>query len=428
MITKEINDSLTHLLNSYVFDKFIEHAIANMKITNNMENCILALIDIDNLSYINSCYGTTCGNLIIQHIGKIIKENTRDIDIVSRLYGGTFGILFTTLKEPTVTILLQHIIQKIKNSIFVYNDYRINISVSAGIAICTKEEIATGECNIETLKLKAKIALNIAKASLKGTIQSYNNITTTKTTHLYYSIIEQALQHKNIQLNFQPIINLTNNTLFGIEVLSRIVYNGNIIFPNAFLQLMASTGKIIDLDAIVIEKTCEYTQKFLSHHPNIKIFVNISAKAFNEYRFFANIIQIIKSYNLQQHFCIEITEHDEIFSIDNVKHIRDMLKYHNISIVLDDFGSGYSSFAYLKAIEPDIIKIDGEYIKNITNNEKDEAITLAISTMAQKLNILTIAEYIENEEILQKIKSLGITLGQGYYFGKPSPNIDYFIS
>ncbi len=427
MITAEVNDSLTNLLNSHVFDKFIEHAIANAKINNNITSCVVALIDIDNLSYINSCYGTTCGNLIIQHIGNIIKENTRDIDIISRLYGGTFGVLFTTLKEQPAIMLLQHIINKVKNTKFIYQEHHINISVSVGVATCTQEEISRNECTIETLKLKAKLALDAAKSSLKGTVQSYNNLITSENYHINYNIIDQVLKYKNVQLNFQPIIHLYNNTLFGVEVLSRIIYNNNIIFPNTFLQLMASTGRIIDLDFIVIEKACESAKKLLNSHTNLKIFINISAKAFNDHCFFASIIKMIKSYHLEQHFCIEITEHDKIFSTEHAKHIRDILRYHNISVVLDDFGSGYSSFAYLKVIEPDIIKIDGEYIKNITHNGKDEAITLAISTMAQKLNILTVAEYIENTEILDKVKSFGITLGQGYYFGKPNANFNELL-
>jgi EAL domain-containing protein (putative c-di-GMP-specific phosphodiesterase class I) len=189
-------------------------------------------------------------------------------------------------------------------------------------------------------------------------------------------------------------------------------------------------GLINKIDLLMIRKACEKISalnKKINSQDGLRLFVNISAKAFKDRRFFQNVVDIAKEYGMQNKLYIEITERESLSNLEKFEEIEEFLKYYGIHFVIDDFGSGYSSFLYLKFIKTEILKIDGAFVKNIVKNERDRAIVNGINIIAKHLNTKTLAEFIENEETLDELVKIGVNYGQGYYLGKPTFDLEKFF-
>jgi EAL domain-containing protein (putative c-di-GMP-specific phosphodiesterase class I) len=194
-----------------------------------------------------------------------------------------------------------------------------------------------------------------------------------------------------------------------------------ILNAGEFIEVAERLGAISKLDLILMEKVFE---KVKIEGYKGRLFINLSTKSLILSEFIPGILKLAKQYNIAPDKVVfEITERDTVKNISLLEKFVDNLKFEGFGFSIDDFGSGLSSFHYVKRFPIDFVKIDGDFIRSMVRSEKDMAIVKTMLVLAKEFNIKTVAEYVENKDILDAIKALGIDYGQGYYIGNPSPDL-----
>ncbi|MHB1275664.1 MAG: EAL domain-containing protein, partial [Candidatus Humimicrobiaceae bacterium] len=233
--------------------------------------------------------------------------------------------------------------------------------------------------------------------------------------------IKKALQNKMFRVLYQPIIKLSNNKVVYYEALARMEDDGEqIVPPDVFIPVMERFGLISELTRFVLREITEHLKKDTKKC----IFINLSSKSFND-RALLNYIMdlIVRSKVRPEQFGFEITETSMLNDILLTKEWIVKIKKLGCKFAIDDFGAGFTSFNILRDLPVDYYKIDGKIIKNINKDSSGAAMVKSVKLLADLLNKKTVAEWVETAEISDTVKSIGINYGQGFYYGKPEPNI-----
>lgn len=396
-------DSLTGLFNR---NKLISD-LADKKYNN------LAIIDLNSFNGINDFYGNELGNAVLIELAEVIKGYCYEIELkVYRLGGDIFAV---TSKSN----LIEDFIKKAKelqgiinNRCFLPDTYKIYLSASVGLA---NEE--------DKLLEKTEMALNYGKRN-KETFQIYK-----KELKLYEKIeenivwaskIKYAISQNRIVPYFQPIVNNHLEVTEKFESLIRMIdEDGQVIPPGYFLDVAKKSGIYKDLTRIMIEKTFEVLNK-----TNYEISINLLLQDIMSKVTRDLIIEKLKMAENPKRVVFEIVESEGIENFDEVVEFIKDVKKCGAKIAIDDFGTGYSNFSYLMKLNVDYIKIDGSLVKNIHKDKSAEIIIKTLVSFAKELGIETIAEFVADEQVYNKIKKLNIDFSQGYYISEPKPQID----
>jgi diguanylate cyclase (GGDEF)-like protein len=369
---------------------------------------IVAIFDIDDFRFINFSHGYKVGDAILKatgnYIGKVFKKYFSNF-FIARTGANQFSVI---LLDDVPIVRIEEIYNKHIHLVeFKLKDELIRATISAGVSSGTAKRLEVFS--------QAEDALYSVKASGKNAIlffESFSLKDTQRFREVRKKLIE-AIRNRSIYPYFQPIVSLRTGDIFGYEVLSRIKYRdeilrGDYVFAVAdALALTPEIDKILFLHAI----------KFFGDY---KLFFNLSMKYF--FRELNNIFQIAKTYSLDlSNVIFEITESQKLMQEGSAISIFTMFKELNAGIAIDDFGAGYSNFMYLKKFPADVIKIDGAFIKNAKNDVKDLTIVKSIVSVGRAFKIRTLAEFIEDEETYRIMKEIGVSLGQGWFIGKPEP-------
>lgn len=240
-------------------------------------------------------------------------------------------------------------------------------------------------------------------------------------------LLIEAIEKRKVIPYFQPIVDTHTLEPYAYEVLMRIEDNKEIMPAYKFIEIAETLGLVHKLDYILMEKASEKISKYIKEqNKDIKVFFNLSPKSLIIKDFIDNVKNIMKNSNLPSNYIVfEITERDTIKNIDILKKFVQALKIEGFSFAIDDFGSGFASYAYIKHFPIDYVKIDGEIVRTMMTNRVDEAFIKSTVTLAKVLNIKTIAEFVENEEVLNSLKLVNVDFAQGYYVGKPDRELLY---
>lgn len=373
----------------------------------------LAIIDIKSFNDINDFYGNTIGDVVLKALSTLIdfycKQNKLN---AYRVNSDIFAVASNEgMKEEFIEKikLLQNIIN---NQCFFYEEGKIFITVTMGIAL---EEDSSFE--------KAEMALNHAKKN-KELFQIYreelNIYEGIKENIIWTKKIKDAIAEDRIVPFFQPIVNNNLGTIEKCEALIRMIdENGKVISPYFFLDIAKKAGLYKDLTRIMLEKTFEVLNK-----TDYEISINLLLQDIVNSEIRELIIEKLEKTKNPKKVVFEIVESEGIENFNEVtEFIKDIKKYGS-KIAIDDFGTGYSNFSYLMKLNVDYIKIDGSIIKNIHKDKSAEAVTKTIVTFAKELGIETVAEFVSEEEIYNKIKDLSVDYSQGYYFSEPKDYIE----
>lgn len=264
----------------------------------------------------------------------------------------------------------------------------------------------------------------VAKGNGGNSFYVYNKALSEKQMEnlILISQLRQAIENNELILLYQPIIDVKTGTLSGMEALIRWDKpSEGIISPDKFIPLAEETGLIIQIGEWVLRNACMQNKKWIEkgYEPR-RVFVNISARQFQQKDFFDRILYIINETGLNPNYLgFEITETTVVQDIDHTMEILDKLKEIGVSIAIDDFGTGYSSFNSLKDMKVDELKIDRSFIRETEDNCKNRAIAKTIILLAHQLNMTVTAEGVETKEQLEFIKDNECSKAQGYYYSKP---------
>ncbi|MEF3254202.1 MAG: EAL domain-containing protein, partial [Deferribacterales bacterium] len=234
-------------------------------------------------------------------------------------------------------------------------------------------------------------------------------------------LVTKAVNDKKIIPYFQPIMNNFTNEVEFCEVLSRIDTPEGVMNAYEFIEIAEKIGVISKLDLILLENAIIETLK--SSYKG-KLFINLSPRSLVISEFIPEVLRITEHYHFDRsRIVFEITERETVKNISLLDKFIANLKNEGFGFAIDDFGSGFCSFQYLRRFPVEYIKIEGEFIRNILNDNKDLVLVKTLTVIAKEYGIKTIAEYVESEELLKEIRALGINYSQGYHIGKPSAHL-----
>ena len=413
-------DSLSGLYNRHSLMEKIDWFISQSKRSG--EKFALLFIDLDNFKNINDTVGHEYGDVVLQHVSKILLESVRENDIVSRPGGDEFIILLADIKETlSIVEIIQRINKKLSEPI-IYHDFTLHITVSIGITIYPED----GE-NMTQLLKNADIAMYKAKELGKNHYHFF-------TEELEHAVEEKmkihqhildALEHNYFELYYQPKIDIKTQKIIACEALIRLIHpKVGMIAPDKFISIAEDTGLIVQIGKWVIDQGVRQLQLWSQTDlKDISLSVNISALQLQDDNFINYLQNAIKDIDSSK-LDIELTESALISSFDTNLEKLNEIKALNLSLSLDDFGTGYSSLSYLKTIPFDTLKIDKTFIDDIATEDGKSFVEMIVK-IAQTLHLKVVAEGVETQDQLQYLQDIECDQYQGYYCSKPLPVKDF---
>jgi len=409
-------DPLTRLPNRRLLEERVNQAISWAKRHHDRKFAML-FIDLDRFKNINDSLGHGAGDQVLMTVAERLQECARETDTVSRLGGDEFVILLTDQDALTASSrVARRVIHNVSRPIEVAG-HSLVVTPSVGIAMFPDDGIC-----FEELQRNADAALYFAKDKGRNNFQYYTVALNAQVSERFEleNALRKAIREEQFEVFFQPQYDLGNRRLTGCEALVR--WNNpeqGLITPDRFIPLAEETGLILELGDWVMREACHKGVRWLTHHPDLTVAVNVSA-----YQFSQDLISRVKralelsgfpAHNL----VLEVTESTLMDDAEQTIGILQQLRELGIRIALDDFGTGYSSLAYLKRFPLDKLKIDRAFIDGLPADGEDVAITSSIIDVARNLRLMTVAEGIETEDQEQFLRDIGCDVGQGYLMSKP---------
>lgn len=407
------HDSLTNIPNRYYLEESLKRAVAKAK---RGTNSFLLLIDLDDFKLVNDTLGHSAGDNVLISLVNILKSNLREEDLLARLGGDEFALLLegaTVDMGITVAEKLRRTVDE--SNLGHSNDASYNLTISIGVA---KIE---GSFDYQKILSLADTALYAAKDKGRNKvvfIDSNSKINTQLThTNETVTLVKKALKENNFVLYYQPVFDM-DESITHYEALIRIqCNNGQLIAPNEFIPVAERFGLMLQIDKWVVKAALAALQQY----PQIRFFVNISGMSLEDGDFLEFIEASIRESGVSaSRIGFEITETIAVKDFIRAEYWIEWLKRLGCQFALDDFGMGFSSFAYLRMLPVDYLKIDGTFVRNMDKDPTQRALIVAINAVAHTLGKKTVAEFVENKEIFDALKDLDIDLVQGYYLGKPA--------
>ncbi len=416
------HDALTGLANRSKFDRRLKKAITTAH-QDNTEHT-LCYLDLDQFKVVNDSCGHLAGDELLRQLGELLRTHIRHNDFVARLGGDEFGVIMYNCTISHAYYACEKLRDTIKDFSFAWEDRSFTIGVSIGVASIN---VASGNA-VDLLK-EADAACYAAKEKGRNRVHVFSpddeELALRRGEMQWVEKIHQGLEQKRFLLYGQPIVPL-NQPETGLHFEALLRYRddrGNIIPPGAFLPAAERYNLAAELDRWLIATLLEWLAERPDFLNSLSLCsVNLSGLTISDETILSYISDQFDRWQVPTHkLCFEITETAAISNLSQATHFIHRLKDQGCLFSLDDFGSGLSSFAYLKNLPVDYLKIDGLFVKDILDDQVDLAMVKSINEVGHVMNKKTIAEFVENQQIFDLLKTLGIDYAQGYGIGRPVP-------
>ncbi len=409
-------DYLTGLFNRRKFESLLEFEIS--RATRHNRHFSVVMIDLDNFKYINDTYGHAIGDFVLKEVAHVLSQHTRQADILARIGGDEFALILpeTPLEKGHLVVSkLQHYLSHTPLSVIHEN---VTVTASFGLA-----EFPTHGQTLMGMMTGSDVAMYRAKKAGKNAIATsdINDLEMSSEIQRKGEFIRHALDDNRIEPFIQPIYELSTGKVFGYEVLARVRNDHAFIAAGQFIEVAEKLGLATDIDRTIMTKGLDLREKL--DMGSKRLFFNVSLSSLSNETFLEQMLLLAQGEVTKEGQCcvvFELLEREAIPNVAQVMTTLNRLKSHHIAFALDDFGSGFSSFVYLKYFDTEFVKIDGEFIKNIAVNEKDRLFVKHINDICHEFGKKTIAEYVEDEETLMLLKEMGVDYAQGYHLGRPT--------
>ena len=408
-----LHDSLTGLANRELLNERLEQTLHNA--FQEQSSFSILIMDLDQFKDVNDTLGHSFGDKLLQQVANRLIYLLREVDVIVRLGGDEFAVLLTTATEKQASLIAKKIINEF-NKVFTVNQTPLYIGVSIGVSVFPQHGTTS-----QVLQQRADVAMYVAKRNKTGFEvynQKYDEYSIGKLSLI--SDLRKALDHDQLVMEYQPVINIKTGDVISAEALLRWNHpQRGKVFPDDIIPAAEQTGLINPITYWIIDTTAKYNKKLLAMGINIKIAINLSVYNLQDDNFVENIIEIFNKNQVSpSKFIMEITESVMMTnpkkSINVLKQLDDL----DIEIAVDDFGTGYSSLAYLKKLPLSKLKIDKSFIMDMITDDSDAMIVRSTIDLAHNLGMQVVAEGIE-EEALNLLGILRCDFGQGYYISRP---------
>lgn len=415
------HDELTGLFNRREIERRLIGAIDDAH--QQRSNHVLCFIDVDQFKIVNDSCGHGAGDQLLRRVGALLESLLRNSDAVGRLGADEFAAIlhYTDLEDGRE--VAEKLRRELSGLVFRWEDRTFHVSVTIGLA-----EINEHSADVTGVLRAADTACHLAKEMGRDRVHVYEDsdaaIAERHNVLEWLNTIQKALDDDRLVLAAQLIQPLSGTPGLHYEVLVRLRdEQGHEHPPGVFLPAAERYGLITMVDMRVLEMTL----KFLSRHPSHlellgRCHINVSAPSIGSLDFHRFVGRVLERYGIPGNkICFEITETSAMANLSDAWSFFDLVSNQGCCIALDDFGSGMSSFNYLRNLPARILKIDGAFVRDMDTEPRDHAVVRAICDVGKALDKVTVAEFVENERVLEQLREMGVDFAQGFGIHRPCP-------
>lgn len=380
------------------------------------------VIDLDHFKLVNDTMGHQEGDRLLMEVASKLDRRSREGDIVARLGGDEFAVLLFDVDRTAAERVAQSYCEQIGNHAFKALGRAVEIGCSIGIAMLTPEASEDHD-----VLVRADLACRVAKQMGRNRCHFYRTEDEQSTARLsaqigYASLIRRALAEDRLALAFQPIVDVATGLVESHEVLVRLRNaNGTIMPAQAFVTEAERLGLAPEIDAWVIRRLGAAMVAGEVPVAGGRYAVNVSGRSIGEEKVVAAIHSLLQDTRIDPgQITFELTETAAVSSLRAAQEFIGQLRSAGCKVALDDFGAGYSSFVYLRELDTDYVKLDGSLVRDIAVDRLNFAVVKAMNDVARMLGRKTVAEFVENAAVAEKLCQIGVDCGQGYFYGRPA--------
>ena len=411
------HDALTGLINRREFDNRLHAALTSAQ--RGEGAYALLYIDLDQFKVVNDTCGHQAGDRLLRDVTGLLQTRVRATDTIARLGGDEFGVLLDGCTVEQTGRIAEGIRQAIRDFRFVWGSSTLSVGASIGIV-----QIRAETENVTQVMSAADIACYAAKDAGRNRIHVYEADGVSHHREMQWvSRVTRAAEENRFELYFQPIVPLGSATGPGFHELTvRMRDGGELVPPSEFIPAAERYGVMPVIDRWVVRRALEVlTERQRVGAPLPMLAVNLSGTSLNEPSFVDFVLQSVTEPAIAAALCFEITETAAVTSLSNARFLMSELKQRGCKFSLDDFGTGVSSFVYLKSLPVDFLKIDGQFISHVAQDPVNRSMVEAIGRVGRALGIATVAECVETQAVLDELRRIGVDFAQGFYLAQPLP-------
>jgi diguanylate cyclase (GGDEF)-like protein/PAS domain S-box-containing protein len=421
-----VQDELTGLVNKTSLEQYIQLTMNRNSSRNFYQDSVLLYIDLDRFGLINELEGFDIGDRLLLDVIGLIKKALNNVGLFVRIGSDEFGIFLENCPVLQAEIWAETIRGAVADFRFVTGTFNNGITVSIGLSSINS---ATSMLHPRELISQAHYACCMAKTYGGNKVWKYDSkdaAVRERNRDIYWTpILRDALINKRFFLVYQPVVKLSNGAVSHYEVLIWLRgEDGRVTSSVEFIPAADRIGLIHGIDLWVVETAIDYLAARHGVLPNISLAIKLSSVVFQNLSLLPTIKQKLDMTGVKAKCLIFIIT--ETAEVENFKQTRAMINHLRAlgcHFALDDFGASFCSFNYLKNFPVDYVKIDGQFIKNLVNNETDQMLVRSLHQIAAKMGKKTIADFVECPKTIKLLREIGVNYGQGYIFGKPNENL-----
>lgn len=416
------HDPLTGLYNRREFERRLESALESARAQHRTHT--ICYVDLDQFKVVNDTCGHVAGDELLRQVTTLLHDHMQERDTLARLGGDEFGVLFAGRGIEEAMDLANDLRAVVEDFRFVWNDKTFSLGASMGLA-----EINADTETVAAALSAADAACYMAKDSGRNRVHAYQTddaeLSRRRSEMQWVSRIHEALDQNRFELAYQAIVPVAGHgadTGMHLEILVRMLESDDsLVPPGAFLPAAERYGLMPAIDRWVLEQTLVWLTAQRGDLDSLSLCtINLSGHSISEERFLQFVFERIEASGIPaEKLCFEITETTAVANLSRAVTFIRKLQEYGCRFALDDFGSGMSSFAYLKNLPVNFLKIDGNFVRDLVRDPIDRAMVEAINQVGHVMGIQTIAEFVESDEILQELRDIGVDYAQGYGIARP---------
>jgi len=416
------HDKLTGLFNRNYFQSELERLIS--RIARSGAECALLYLDLDQFKYVNDTLGHAAGDRLLKECTEMLRKNVREGDLLARFGGDEFTVLLYNIDHTHALPVAQNIRAMFEHYKFMDSGKTFNVTCSIGLTMIDSDTQSADEA-----LARADLACNISKSQGRNCVHEYNEGDSEQSAMAedmgWAARVRDAIDNDRFQILYQPIVSMQSQEVQAYEVLLRLpTDDGKTIKPGGFIPAAERFGLMQNIDRWIVRQSMQYLAQLHGNNVQIQFSINLSGRAMDDPDLLPLIQELLRETGLNPAaLTFEITEDVAIANLQSARSFINRLKDMGCRMALDDFGSGFCSFTYLKHLPVDALKIDGSFIQGLTHTKVDQAMVQSMNQIAHALGKTTIAEFVENKETWRLLQEYGIDFGQGHYLGKPRSDI-----